>query len=138
MVDISKLAANSQTPGIGTMANNPLTFSTGFSGTIPISSSISTTLPLTFPRTDIMSLVKVNVTGGHLGSLWFPVTGAAGLLDALTVSPLANAYYLLFTVIASATGRTLNIEAINETVGSTVALPSLTITATVHLYEYPF
>lgn len=129
-VDVSKLAANSQTPGISTMANNPLIFSTGFSGTIPISGSINTTLPLSFVRTDVMSLLRVNVVGGSLGSLWFPVMGFAGLLD--------GSYYLLFTVTASSTGRVLNVEAINQTVGSTVTLPSLTITAVVDLYDYPF
>jgi hypothetical protein len=137
-LDPSKIASLSETPGIGTVAGSPLTFQTTFSGTIPIGSSLSTTLPLTFARTDVMSLTRVNIAGGHVGALWFPVTGFAGVLDALVVSPISSAYYMLFTITASGTGRTLNIEFINETVGATVALPTLTITAVVHLYDYPF
>lgn len=136
-IDLDKLQAANFMPGL-TVLGDPLTFSKPFTGSIPILSSINTTLPLPFSRQDAISLIEVNIAGGHMGALWFPVAGFAGIEDALSVSPFSSAYYMLFTVTAAASGRNLNIEFINETVGAVVNLPSLTITAKVHLYTYPF
>lgn len=136
-IDLSKLHSSSLTRGVTTIGD-PLTFTKSFSGTIPVSSSLSTTIPLTFGRSDVMSSTRVNVTGGNVGSLWFPVRGATGVLDFLTPSTSSGGYYMLFTITSTSSGRTMNVEFINETVGSTVVLPSLTITVVVKLFDYPF
>lgn len=135
--DISKTQNSSLTPGI-TSISEPLTFTKTFSGTIPIGGSLSTTIPLTFGRSDVMSLIKVNISGGNVGGLWFPVTGFAGIQDFTNLGAATGGYYMLFTVTSTSSGRTMNIEFINETSGATVVLPTLTITVEASLFDYPF
>lgn len=135
--DITRIQSSSLTPGI-TSLGEPLTFTKTFSGTIPISGSLTTTIPLTFGRSNVMSLTKVNVAGGNVGSYWFPVPGFAGIVDYTNLGAVTGGYYMLFTITSTSSGRTMNVEFINETVGATVVLPTLTITVEVSLFDYPF
>lgn len=137
-IDLSKLQGASFMPGLTTIGL-PLPFQTVIPAQpIPIGSSIQTTLSLILPKVDAMTSIRVNILGGNLGAFWFPVTGFFGALDALSVSPLQFAYYILFTVTGTPTGRNLNIEVINETAAAIVNIPTLTINVSVETTDYPF
>lgn len=133
--DLSKLQASSLTPGITTVGE-PLSFSTTFSGTIPINGSLTTTLNLVLPGVDLMANIRVNVTGGNIGALWFPITGATVITGEK--NSIGSGYSMLFTVTASSSGRVLNIAFLNRTAAATVTLPTLTINAVVQPYTFPF
>lgn len=128
--DLSKIRSSSLLPGLQDLGS--VTNSKSFSGTIPVNSHLSTTLSLSFPRNDVISLVKFNILGEGIDSYWFPITGALGLFSS------DHKFYVQITVQSATGGRQLNFAFANNTVGSTVTLPALTLTATAHMYSFPW
>ena len=133
--DLSKSQSSNLTPGLQDLGSIPPVTQT-LSGTIPIAGSLSTTIYLNFPINQIISLVKINVSGGNLGAYWFPIMGTLGLLDYTNVAGLSGGYYMYFTVQSSSTGRQITVQVANRTVGGNVTIPTLTFTVNAHLYNY--
>lgn len=130
LIDYSKLRSSSLLPGLqdlGSVSN-----SITYSGTIPVLGSLTTTLPLAFSSNKVLSLIKMNVTGAGCDTYWFPVIGSLGLFS------VDHKYFIYVTVESYSGGRQLKIQFVNNTVGSTVTVPSLTFTATAHLFNFPW
>lgn len=129
--DITKIQNSSLTPGLQDLGAIPDVV-LNFSGTIPINGILTATMTIPFGKSNVISLIRVNVSGGNLGQYWQPIMGSAGMYDQ------PGKYFMYFSVQSSALGRQINIQFVNETVGATVVLPNLAITAHAHLYNYPW
>lgn len=133
--DLSKSQSSSLTPGLQDLGAIPDVTQT-FSGTIPISGQLYATIPLNFTTNKVISVIKINITGGNLGQYWFPIQGYLGLMDYVNLVARSDAYYMLFTVQSASGGRQINVQVANGTVGATVTLPTLTFKVHAHLYSY--
>jgi len=136
--DLSKVQSSSLTKGLQDLGT--VTTSATYTITMPTAGSIVTqTLPLNFKRSDVMSVMRVNVVGHHLGSYWFPLMSSLTLFDGTIVgNSISNGYAMYFLVQGTTTGRNINIQFVNETVGASVTTPALTITIIARLYSYPW
>jgi hypothetical protein len=133
MIDISKIQSSSLTPGIQDLGALPDIVST-FNGTIPAKGTLTTTIPIPFPNSKVMSLIKVNISGGKAGAFWFPVIAGLTILDYNPA--ISSNYGILAYVTGSGSGRVLNLVFVNDLNNATQALPNLTITVRAHLYNF--
>lgn len=128
--DVSKTRSASVSPGI-TSLSSPLTFTKAFSGTIPISGTLTTSLDLTFGKSDVLVDVIVNVVGSSFDNYWFPVSGLADMYD------FTHGYDIVVTSKGTTTGRKLYFDFVSNTAASTISI-NLTLTAEVNFSDYPF
>lgn len=131
-LDITKLHSSSLTPGLQDLGSIPDTV-LNYSGSIPIASINTATMTLAFPTNKVISLIKINIVGAGVDSLWFPLIGSTGIL---TTTGVSGATYIYFTVQSSGGGRQINIQFVNDTAASVVTVSNLVITAHAHLYSY--
>lgn len=134
-IDLSKMQSSNLTPGLQDLGAIPDVTQT-LTGTIPIGGKLTFTIPLNFSTNKVISLIKLNVSGGNFGAYWFPVMGSLGLLDYTNLAARTGGYYMFFTVQSAAGGRQITAQLGNHTVGATVTIPTLTVTVHAHLYNY--
>lgn len=96
--------------------------------------SSSFNIPLVFPENDLFSIINIQILGASAGisNFWFPIIGHIGLLD------FPNNYYVYAVVQSANNGRNIVLQFENNTVGSSVTVPNLTINVIAHMYKYPF
>lgn len=130
-VDLSNTQSSSFTSSL--KDEGSLDVSKAFSGTIPILGRITGSIDLPFYRTDVISNVRLNVSGSNFSSsFWFPITSELYLRD------FAGNYAIYATVVGTSTGRRVDFQFLNLTAGSTVALPTLTISLHARFYSFPW
>ncbi len=91
-------------------------------------------IALPYSSSDVISLINVTVGGASAGisDYTFPLIGTLSLYD------YPNSYSMYFVVQSASGGRNIQLQFANQTVGSSVTVPNLTINAHAHLYNYPF
>jgi hypothetical protein len=103
---------------------------------LPTGGSVSSTfnLPLAFKTNQILSITTIKVLGASssLSSYSWP------LISFLNLDDFANKYDVLFIMQSAANGRNIQFQFKNNTANSSVTVPNLTITATAHMFTYPF
>lgn len=128
-IDVSKIQSSSLAPGLqdlGAISDTTITYS----GNIPAKGTTSTSIPLNFSTNKVISLIRINIVGDGIDTIWFPLMGN------LSVYSSAGNYIMYFTVQSSATGRVVNVLFVNNVSNAIVTVPTLTITAHAHLYNF--
>lgn len=138
-IDLSKTQSASFLKGLQDLGTVDVTKNLG---TVTIGANSNNTLtPIVIPfgRTDVISAIRVNITGTtYIGSYWFPLFGYTLIQDmALGFGGSTPNYCFTITEQSNSGGRQLTLQFINNT-GAGVTTPNLTINIHAHLYEFPW
>lgn len=106
-----------------------------YTGTIPISGTLTTTLSVPIPKTGVDSLKRISITGTgtSIDNYWY-------LHDGYTrpVSGAPSTYRIEVTNYNDGTNENFVFLFTNLTAGSTVTLPTLTLNARCRFYDAPW
>lgn len=130
-IDPGKIQSSSLTPGLQDLGSAPEATIT-YSGTIPAKSYLQTTIPLVFPHGNVIGSVRLHITGTGrtVDNYWFPING--------TYQIIVPQYIIFVTVGPTTNGRLVTLKFVNNLNNAPVTLPTLTITADAHMYNYPW
>jgi len=141
-INLSAAQMSSELVGLADMGTVTTTYTvSGFA--LGHGASSLVTVPIVFSSNEVISIMRINIAGGSSGisNYWFPANGGFELIDSNSAGSGTGAFTFFWQATSAPsglTGRGLYFYVKNNTVGTTLTLPTLTLNIHTHFYAYPF
>lgn len=134
--DVSKVQSSSLSPALQDLGAVPNVIYNYPGGVIAAGGVYVFTVVIPFTRNNIISLIKVNISGGAYANYWFPIIAQRTVWDQ-TINT-SGGVLVVMNVKSDPGGRAVTVQLLNWLNNAAVTAAPATFTFSAHMYNYPW